>query len=185
MLYEVITPFERFMNPQRPSPPDIDVDIADIHRDEVIRYVAKKYGEDHVAQVITFGTMESRNAIRDIGRVLGLPYADPDRIAKLIPPKTHIADAIVTVPELAEAYKEPKFKKLLDLAQKVEGNSRHSSVHAAAVIIADKPIVEYSPVQREAKGGKLITQYDMYRITSYNVCYTKLLRSCRRRPSCR
>ncbi len=155
-------PFERFMNPQRPSPPDIDVDIADIHRDEVIRYVAKKYGEDHVAQVITFGTMESRNAIRDIGRVLGLPYADPDRIAKLIPPKTHIADAIVTVPELAEAYKEPKFKKLLDLAQKVEGNSRHSSVHAAAVIIADKPIVEYSPVQREAKGGKLITQYDMY-----------------------
>ncbi len=155
-------PFERFMNPQRPSPPDIDVDIADVRRDDVIRYVAGKYGEDHVAQIITFGTMESRNAIRDIGRVLGLPYADPDRIAKLIPPKTHISDAIVTVPELAEAYKDPKFKKLLDLAQKVEGNCRHSSVHAAAVIIADKPIVDYTPVQREAKGGKLITQYDMY-----------------------
>jgi DNA polymerase III subunit alpha len=86
------------MNPQRPSPPDIDVDIADVHRDEVIRYVANKYGEDHVAQVITFGTMESRAAIRDIGRVLGLPYADPDRIAKLVPPKTHIAEAIVNVP---------------------------------------------------------------------------------------
>lgn len=155
-------PFERFMNPQRPSPPDIDVDIADVHRDDVIRYVANKYGEDHVAQVITFGTMEARNAVRDIGRVLGLPYADPDRIAKLIPPKTQIADAIATVPELAEAYKDPKFKKLLDLAQKVEGNTRHSSVHAAAVIIADKPIMQYTPVQREAKGGKLITQYDMY-----------------------
>lgn len=155
-------PFERFMNPQRPSPPDIDVDIADVHRDDVIRYVAGKYGEDHVAQIITFGTMEARNAIRDIGRVLGLPYSDPDRIAKLVPPKTHIADALTTVPELAEAYKEPKFKKLLDLAQKVEGNTRHSSVHAAAVIIADRPIIEYTPVQREAKAGKLITQYDMY-----------------------
>jgi DNA polymerase-3 subunit alpha len=155
-------PFERFMNPQRPSPPDIDVDITDVRRDEVIRYVANKYGEDHVAQFITFGTMESRAAIRDIGRVLGLPYAEPDRIAKLIPPKMHIAEALATVPELAESYKDSKFKKLLDLAQKVEGNTRHASVHAAAVIIADKPIVEYTPVQREAKAGKLITQYDMY-----------------------
>lgn len=155
-------PFERFMNPQRPSPPDIDVDIADVRRDEVIHYVSQKYGEDHVAQIITFGTMEARNAIRDIGRVLGLPYAEPDRIAKLIPPKVSIKDAIFQVPELAQAYKEPKFKKLLDLAQKVEGNTRHASVHAAGVIIANKAIVEYAPVQRESKGGKLITQYDMY-----------------------
>ncbi len=157
-------PFERFMNPQRPSPPDIDVDIADVRRDDVIHYVSEKYGEDHVAQIITFGTMEARNAIRDIGRVLGLPYADPDRIAKLIPQKCHIADAIIQVPELAEAYKDPKFKKLLDLAQKVEGNTRHSSVHASALIIAKNPIIDYSPIQRESKGGKLITQYDMYAV---------------------
>lgn len=157
-------PFERFMNPQRPSPPDIDVDIADVRRDDVIHYVSEKYGEDHVAQIITFGTMEARNAIRDIGRVLGLPYSEPDRIAKLIPPKCHIADAIIQVPELAESYKDPKFKKLLDLAQKVEGNTRHASVHASALIIAKNPIIDYSPIQRESKGGKLITQYDMYAV---------------------
>lgn len=155
-------PFERFMNPQRPSPPDIDVDIADVRRDEVIRYVAKKYGEDHVAQIITFGTMEARAAIRDIGRVLGMPYAEPDRIAKLIPPKTLIRDAILQVPEISTSYKEAKYKKLLDLAQKVEGNVRHASVHAAGVVVADKPLTHYTAIQRESKGGKIVTQYDMY-----------------------
>jgi DNA polymerase-3 subunit alpha len=155
-------PFERFMNPQRPSPPDIDVDIADVRRDEVIRYVAKKYGEDHVAQIITFGAMEARAAIRDIGRVLGMPYAEPDRIAKLIPPKTLIRDAILQVPEISQAYKESNYKKLLDLAQKVEGNVRHASVHAAGVVVADKPLTYYTAIQRESKGGKIVTQYDMY-----------------------
>lgn len=154
--------FERFLNPQRPSPPDIDIDIADEKRDEVIRYVSEKYGEDHVGQVITFGTMEARAAIRDIGRVLGMPFSDPDKIAKLIPPKTSIEQAIRTIAEVKEYYKQPKFKKLLDLAKKVEGNSRHSSVHAAAVIIADAPLPNYTPVQREARGGKIVTQYDMY-----------------------
>jgi DNA polymerase-3 subunit alpha len=158
-------PFERFLNPQRPTPPDIDMDFADDRRDEVINYVAGKYGVDHVAQIITFGRMEARVAIRDIGRVLGMPYEEPDKIAKLIPndpgKKTSLETAISTVPELAEYYKQPKFKRLIDLARKVEGSVRHSSVHAAAVVIADKPLPEYTPIQTESKSGKTITQFDM------------------------
>lgn len=159
-------PFERFLNPERPTPPDIDLDFADNRRDEVIQYVSEKYGNDHVGHVITFGRMEARVSIRDIGRVLGMPYEDPDKIAKLIPnnpgQKTSLATAIQTVPELAEYYKQPKFKKLLDLAKKVEGVIRHSSVHAAAIIIADKPLDNYTVIQRDSKSGKTITQYDMY-----------------------
>lgn len=155
-------PFERFLNPERPSPPDIDIDIADERRDEVIRYTAERYGEDHVAQVITFGTMEARAAIRDIGRVLGMSFSDTDKISKLIPQGFSIEEAVINTLEIQEYYKQPKFKKLIDLAKKVEGNSRHSSVHAAAVVIADAPLPEYTPVQRESRGGKIITQYDMY-----------------------
>lgn len=159
-------PFERFLNPERPTPPDIDIDFADDRREEVIGYVADKYGHDHVGHVITFGKMEARVAIRDIGRVLGLPYEDPDKVAKLVPndpgKKTSLETAIKTVPELGEYYKQPKFKKLLDLAKKVEGTIRHSSVHAAAVIIADAPLPEYTPIQRDSRSGKMITQYDMY-----------------------
>jgi len=155
-------PFERFMNPQRPSPPDIDIDIADERRDEVIRYVADRYGEDHVAQIITFGTMEARGSIRDIGRVLGMPYSQPDRIAKLIPVGYSIEEALTSVFELQEYYKQDRFKKLLNLAKKVEGVARHASVHAAGVVIADKDLTEYTPIQREARGGKIVTQYDMY-----------------------
>jgi DNA polymerase-3 subunit alpha len=154
--------FERFMNPQRPSPPDIDVDIADVGRDRVIEYVTEKYGTDKVAQVITFGTMEARAAIRDIGRVLGLPYSDPDLVAKLIPLGSSIDEALTTVTELQELYKNPKYKELLDLAKRVEGVARHSSTHAAAVIIADQPLTNYAPVQRDSKEGKITTQYDMY-----------------------
>ena len=99
--------FERFLNPERPSPPDIDVDIADVSRDRVIEYVTEKYGVDKVAQVITFGTMEARAAIRDIGRVLGLPYSDPDLLAKLIPLGSSIDEALTSVSELQELYKTP------------------------------------------------------------------------------
>jgi len=159
-------PFERFLNPERPTPPDIDIDFADDRREEVIGYAARKYGHDHLAHVITFGRMEARVAIRDIGRVLGMPYEEPDRIAKLIPnnpgKKTSIVTAIRNVPELSEYYKQPRFKKLLDLAQQVEGTIRHSSIHAAAVIIADKPLPEYTPIQKDSRTGKMITQYDMY-----------------------
>ncbi|MBU0974436.1 DNA polymerase III subunit alpha [Patescibacteria group bacterium] len=158
--------FERFLNPQRPTPPDIDLDFADTKRDQVIEYVANKYGNDHVAHVITFGKMEARVSIRDIGRVLGMPYEDTDKIAKLIPnnpgKKTSLKKAIQTVPELTEYYKQPKFKKLIDLAMKVEGSIRHSSVHAAAVIITDKPLPNYVAIQKDSKSGKTITQYDMY-----------------------
>lgn len=160
-------PFERFLNPQRPTPPDIDMDFADDRRGEVVQYVAQKYGEDRVAQVITFGRMEARVAIRDIGRVLGLPYEDPDKIAKLIPNipghKTSLSDAMDQVPELQEYYKQPKYKELIDLAKKVEGVIRQTSVHAAAVVIANKPLSEYTPYQR-IKSGKIVTQYDMYSI---------------------
>jgi DNA polymerase-3 subunit alpha len=159
-------PFERFLNPERPTPPDVDIDFADDRREEVIEYAAEKYGRDHLAHVITFGKMEARVAVRDIGRVLGMPYEDPDRIAKLIPnepgKKTSIASALKSVPELGEYYKQPRFKKLLNLAQQVEGTIRHSSVHAAAVIIADKPLSEYTPLQKDNRSGKMITQYDMY-----------------------
>ncbi len=159
-------PFERFLNPQRPTPPDIDIDFADDRRLEVVDYAARKYGADHVGNVITFGRMEARVAIRDIGRVLGMPYEEPDKIAKLIPnepgKKVSIKQAIKTVPELGEYYKQKKFKKLLDLAQKVEGTVRHTSVHAAAVIIADKPLPLYTPIQKDSRTNKTITQFDMY-----------------------
>ncbi|MCL4382619.1 DNA polymerase III subunit alpha [Patescibacteria group bacterium] len=161
-------PFERFLNPDRPSPPDIDLDFADDRRDEVIAYVTQKYGKDKVAQIITFGTMEARQAVRDTGRALGMPYSQPDRIAKLIPPGVQgfpmtISRAIEITPELAAAYQsEPETHKLLDLSRKLEGVSRHASTHAAGVVIADKPLVEYTPLQKEVKGEKIITQYDMY-----------------------
>lgn len=159
-------PFERFLNPERPTPPDIDIDFADIKRDEVINYVAKKYGEDHVAAVITFGRMEARVAIRDIGRVLGLPYEDPDRIAKLIPnepgKKVSIKSAIETIPELGSLYKQEKFKRLMDLASTVEGTIRHSGMHACAIIIADKSLDNYTPIQKDSRSGKTLTQLDMY-----------------------
>lgn len=155
-------PFERFMNPDRPTPPDIDMDFADERRDEVIEYVTKKYGEDRVAQIITFGTMEARQAIRDIGRVMGLPYAIPDKIAKLIPPKFNIKEALNSSFELQEEAKDQSISRLLALAQRVEGVTRHASTHAAGVVIADRELTEYCPLQKETQGEKIMTQYDMY-----------------------
>ena len=163
-------PFERFLNPFRPSAPDIDMDYADNRRDEMIEYAKKKYGEDKVAQIGTFGTMMARGAVRDVARALGYPYAIGDRISKMIPlgsqgmPMT-IDYAMEIIPELKEAYKEEKDTKIIiDLAKKLEGCVRHISVHAAGVVIAPKPLYEYTPVQFDPKGGKVITQYDMYSI---------------------
>ena len=155
-------PFERFMNPQRPTPPDIDLDFADDRRDEVIEYITQKYGKDKVAQIITFNVMRAKEAVRDIGRVLGMPYSDPDKIAKLIPMGLTIPQSLKSVPELANYYRQPEYKKLLDLAQKVEGVSRHASTHAAGIVIADKELTEYVPLQKETKGERIMTQYDMY-----------------------
>lgn len=161
-------PFERFLNPERPSPPDIDLDFADDRRDEVIAYVTDRYGKDKVAQIITFGTMEARQAVRDVGRALGMPYAQPDRISKLIPIGAQgfamtIDKALELSPELNTAYhSEEETKRLIDLARKLEGVARHASVHAAGVVVADKALTEYVPLQKETRHDKIITQYDMY-----------------------
>ena len=173
-------PFERFLNPMRPSPPDIDLDFADNRRDEVIEYVTQKYGRDKVAQIITFGTMEARGSIRDTGRALGMPYSGPDRISKMIPPgwQGHamtLEKALDQSYELKIAYQsEPETRKLLDLAKKLEGVARHASMHAAGVVIADKPLMEYTPLQKETNGEKIITQYDMYTVGEDGVGLLKI-----------
>ncbi len=173
-------PFERFLNPLRPSAPDIDLDFADTRREEVIAYVTEKYGKDKVAQIITFGTMEAKGAIRDVGRVMGMPYAAPDRISKLIPPgfqgkNPSLDDSLAQSAELRSAYlNEPDTKKLIDLAKKLEGVARHASVHAAGVVIADKPLTEYTPLQRESNGDKVVTQYDMYTVGEDGVGLLKM-----------
>jgi DNA polymerase-3 subunit alpha len=161
-------PFERFLNPYRPSPPDIDFDVADDRREEIIGYITQKYGREKVAQVCTFGRMLSRAAVRDVARVLGYPYSVGDRIAKMIPPPKQgfpitITKAMNEVPELKSAYEnDPDTKKVLDLAMQVEGNARHISVHAAGVVVAPTDITDFSPVQKEPSGEKIITQYEMH-----------------------
>ncbi|MFA4936665.1 MAG: DNA polymerase III subunit alpha, partial [Patescibacteria group bacterium] len=160
-------PFERFLNPQRPSPPDIDMDFADNRRDEVIAYVTAKYGTSRVAQIVTFGTMMARAAIRDVGRVLGYPYGQCDRIAKMIPfghqgfPMT-IERALKETSELNALYTEDgEVKRLLELAKKVEGCARHASVHAAGIVISPTPLTDYTPLQMDVDDQHTITQYDM------------------------
>ncbi len=165
-------PFERFLNPERPKAPDIDMDIADNRRDEMIAYTKRKYGEDHVAQIGTFGTMMARAAVRDVARALGHSYTTGDRIAKLIPmgaqgfPMT-IERALELEPDLKELYNEDEeVREIVDLARRIEGCVRHVGVHAAGVVVAPTPLVEWAPIQPDPKGtGKLITQYDMYSIT--------------------
>lgn len=164
-------PFERFMNPDRPKLPDIDCDIADDRRDEVIRYITDKYGHDRVAHIMTFGTMMGRAAIRDIGRVLGMSYGAVDTIAKLVPvPKQGfhktLEDALKEVPDLKRLYdNDGEVKQLIDLAKRVEGTVRHASVHAAGVVIAPEDLTNFSPLQRESNGDKIVTQYDMFSVT--------------------
>ena len=165
-------PFERFLNPERPKAPDIDMDIADNRRDEMIAYAKKKYGEDKVAQIGTFGTMMARAAVRDVARALGHPYGTGDRIAKLIPmgsqgfPMT-IDHAMEIEEELRTLYNEDEeVHEIIDIAKRIEGSARQTGVHAAGVVIAPTPLVEWTPLQPDPKGtGKLITQYDMYSIT--------------------
>lgn len=173
-------PFERFLNPLRPSAPDIDLDFADTRREEVIAYVTQKYGKEKVAQIITFGTMEAKGSVRDAGRALGMPYAGPDRISKMIPPgwqghSMTIDNALKQSPDLKRAYdSEPETKRLLDIAKKLEGVARHASVHAAGVVIADKDLTEYTPLQRETNGNKVVTQYDMYTVGEDGVGLLKM-----------
>ncbi len=156
--------FERFLNPERISMPDIDTDFCVERRDEIIRYVTEKYGKDRVAQIVTFGTMAARAAIRDAGRALGVPLADVDRIAKLVPTGPggfSITRAVEQIPELRSLYATvPEFRKLLDTAKEIEGLSRNASTHAAGVVISAGPLTEYTPLVRFGDGG-VNTQYDM------------------------
>lgn len=163
-------PFERFLNPLRPGIPDIDLDIADDRRDDLISYAKQKYGTGAVAQICTFGTMAARGSVRDVARALGYPYNVGDKISKLIPmgsqgfPMT-IEHALEIEPELKELYETDRpTKEIIDLAKKLEGNVRHISIHAAGVIISPTPdIRDFTPIQYDPKGeNKIITQYDMF-----------------------
>jgi len=159
--------FERFLNPGRVTMPDIDLDLPDDRRDEMIRYTVEKYGRDMVAQIITFGTMGPRAAIRDAGRALDLPLNEVDVVAKLIPfgPKVKLQDGLDKVAELRSLYESKDYiKKLIDTAKSLEGVARHASTHAAGVVIADAPLINYTPLHRPTKGaegGIVVTQYTM------------------------
>ncbi len=164
--------FERFMNPERVSMPDIDIDLDDARRGEVFEYVRHKYGKDHFAQVITFGTMAARGSVRDAGRALGYSYEICDRIAKLVPfipnqgkKKGALLNAVEEVEELRQLYKtNPDVKTIIDSAVRLEGVARHCSTHACAVVISPEPLTEYLPLQKGTKENDIITQYEMHAI---------------------
>ncbi len=158
--------FERFLNPDRISMPDIDLDFADNRRDEVLKYVSQKYGEDHVAQIITFGTMAARAAIRDTGRALGVPYSFCDKVAKAIPMFTKLPDALANVKELKDIYNSgSEAKNLIDNALKLEGVARHSSTHACGVVISKNALNHYTPCQFPPQNNSgIVTQYEMHNI---------------------
>ena len=160
-------PFERFLNPDRVTMPDIDVDFEDDRRDEVIAYVSRKYGSDHVAQIITFGTMLARAAIRDVGRVLGHTYGEVDRIAKAVPNQLGIRldEALEIAPQLREMYDgDPPVKRVIDFAKQLEGVARNASTHAAGVVISREPLTELMPLQKATNSEALMTQYEMHAI---------------------
>jgi DNA polymerase-3 subunit alpha len=161
-------PFERFLTVFRPTPPDVDLDISDKRRDEAIAWITERYGHDKVAQIITFGTMMARAVVRDVGRALGVAYGKCDRIAKMIPIgkqgfQMTLDKALEMNAELKEVYKsDAETKRVIDIAKKLEGCARHASIHAAAIAITPTPLTDYTPLQKEPDGDRLITQYDMY-----------------------
>ena len=152
--------FERFLNPERVSLPDFDIDFEDAHREKVIEYVREKYGADSVCQIITFNVMQARGAIKDVGRVLGMPYDEVDRVSKLVPQGLHIGEAIAQIPNLKSLYEQKEsVKKLVDYAQKLEGLPRHAGKHAAGVVITPGPLTDFVPLFRTNK-DEITTQYD-------------------------
>lgn len=165
LVYQL--PFERFLNPERPSAPDVDGDFADNRREEMLAYVTEKYGADKVAQICTFGTMLARGSIRDVGRSLGYPYRDCDKIAKLVPPGSQgfpmtLKRALEESPELGELYKtNGQVHRLIDIAMRIEGCARHISIHAAGVVFSPTPLINFTPLQRDTKEGHILTQYEM------------------------
>ena len=158
--------FERFLNPERISMPDFDIDFCQDRRDEVIRYVQEKYGRDQVAQIITFGTLQARGVLRDVGRVLQMPYGQVDKLCKLVPqnpasPVT-LGNAIDGEPRLqAERDRDPVVRRAFDIAQKLEGLTRHASTHAAGIVIGDRPLSELVPLYRDPKSLMPVTQFNM------------------------
>ena len=161
LVYDLL--FERFLNPERVSMPDIDIDFCMERRDEVIRYVTDKYGTDNVAQIITFGTMLAKGVLRDVGRAMDIPYSDVDRIAKLIPNRLNVSldDAVEEEPRLREIQeRDPKVGELIQTARRLEGLSRHASVHAAGVVISPEPLCNIVPLSKGAK-DEVVTQYTM------------------------
>jgi DNA polymerase III alpha subunit/intein/homing endonuclease len=164
LQYELL--FERFLNPERVSMPDIDIDFCVHGRQKVIDYVADYYGRDHVSQIATFGTMASKAAIKDVGRALDVPYADVEKIAKMIPPPVRgrnvsISQAMQDVPELKKAIEtDPRIKELIEIALRLEGCSRHTSVHAAGVVISPRPLYELVPISKTSR-DEITTQYPM------------------------
>jgi DNA polymerase-3 subunit alpha len=158
--------FERFLNPDRVSMPDFDIDFCQNRRDEVIRYVQEKYGADHVAQIITFGTLQARAVLRDVGRVLQMPYGQVDRLAKMVPQNpanpVHLDKAIADEPRFElERKADPAVDRLLTIAQKLEGLYRHASTHAAGVVIGDRPLIELVPLYRDPRSGTAVSQFNM------------------------
>ncbi|MBI3127202.1 MAG: DNA polymerase III subunit alpha [Candidatus Tectomicrobia bacterium] len=155
--------FERFLNPERVSPPDIDIDFCMDRRDEVIRYVQEKYGRENVCQIITFGSMLAKGVLRDVGRVMDMPYGEVDRIAKLVPNELKITldDALQKEPRLREAVsRDPNVGRLMETARKLEGNIRHAGTHAAGVVIAPSKLTDFVPLYK-GSGGEVMTQFDM------------------------
>jgi len=155
--------FERFLNPERISMPDIDVDFCQDRRDEVLKYVTEKYGQDHVTQIITYGTMMAKGVIRDVGRVLDIPYSECDKLAKLVPNKLNITlkEALEQEPKLKEiTQKDPRMAELMEIALHLEGQVRHASKHAAGVVISQQPLTEYLPLFKTPK-DEVTTQFDM------------------------
>ena len=156
--------FERFLNPGRKSMPDMDIDFAVAGRERVINYVAEKYGRDRVAQIITFSTMMARAAVRDAGRVLEIPYGSVDKVAKLIPegPKVYLDECLKPGGELKAAYDaDPLVSEIVDLAKPLEGLVRADSIHAAGVVIGDRPLIEYVPLQQKGTDQEVVTQFPM------------------------
>lgn len=164
LAYDLL--FERFLNPERISMPDIDLDFADARRDDVLKYVEQKYGHDHVAQIITFGTMAARAAIRDVGRALGFPYTYCDRVAKLIPMFTTLQEAVDTIPELKEVMgNDEDGQRLIKTAMRLEGVARHASVHACGVVITKDPLTDHVPLQHAGPDdATIISQYSLHPI---------------------
>ncbi len=154
--------FERFLTTERVTLPDVDIDFSDARRQEVIDYIRQRYGENSVAQIITFGTMQARAAVRDVGRVLDVPIGEVDRIAKLVPQNMELGPALETVSELRQAVEEkPEYGELIAIARKLEGLNRHASIHASAVVIAPRPLIELVPLHK-SPDGDVCTQFDMY-----------------------